>query len=219
MLDNPPKSSPTLSWSYAGLWTLGIFAAIPLARSIQAWVAQMLGHEIFTYLVVSGILLGLWLSVRYVRRHKPEDSKNLWWLGLVAGAYLAYTMVLAAGHPVEAVHLLQYGILGLLVFRALAHRVRDYSIYASTAVICGMVGIADEVIQWITPDRYWDIRDIWMNFFAALMAQVALAFGLRPKFVNGPPGSANLRLFWGLLVAGLVLLAANLVFILPKAQV
>ncbi len=219
MFSLPPRQKPWLSWLFAALWALFIFIAVPLARDIQAIIAQYWGQEIYTWLVAAAVLLGLTAAVLIVRKQNPRSPKRLVWLAGVAAAYLAYTMALAAGHPVEAVHFVEYGILSLLVFQALAHRVRDYGIYLSAALICGMAGIVDEVIQWITPERYWDIRDIWMNFFAAAMAQTALALGLRPNYIKGWPDAKSKRLLYGLVGASLFLMALNLIFILPESRV
>ena len=91
-------------------------------------------------------------------------SAGLWLLS-VAAVSLGYTLELGEKSPEEALHFIQYGVLGVLVYRALAHRRHDTSIYIAAALICGILGIIDEVIQWLTPRRYWSLRDIWINFF------------------------------------------------------
>ena len=46
------------------------------------------------------------------------------------------------------------------------------------------------IVSW-TPDRYWDLRDIWINFFGATLVQLAIAKGLKPQFVKRRPRSSK----------------------------
>jgi hypothetical protein len=75
--------------------------------------------------------------------------------------------------PEEAIHVAEYGVIGILVYRALSHRTRDFSIYIMAALIVGMIGVLDEYIQWIAPSRVFDLRDIRTNFVAGSLGQIA----------------------------------------------
>ena len=108
--------------------------------------------------------------------------------------FIGYTIRLSA-NPEEAVHFLEYGVLGLLIYRALTHRVKDVSIYFMALMIGAMVGMMDEAIQWVTPKRFWGLNDIWLNFFAVGLTQVAFAKGLRPSIISGRPGALNTQTF------------------------
>ena len=88
---------------------------------------------------------------------------------------------------------MQYGVLSVLLFRAFTHRVRDYSIYFAAAITGTIVGMIDETIQWLTPGRYFGLRDIWLNFTAVALVQTALAAGVRPEIVSGWPDGTSLR--------------------------
>ena len=60
----------------------------------------------------------------------------------------------------EAVHYVQYGTLSILLFRAFSHRVRDYSIYGAVILTGTLAGMVAETIQWLTPGRVFDLRDV-----------------------------------------------------------
>ena len=45
----------------------------------------------------------------------------------------------------------------------------------------------DEFIQWITPLRFWELKDIWLNAFSVALTQVAIAKGLQPSIIAGRP--------------------------------
>ena len=126
------------------------------------------------------------------------------WLVGIGGLYIYLVFDLKAGSPEEAVHYILYGILGILLFRALSHRVHDFSIYILAILVGSMVGILDEAIQWAVPERYFDTRDIWLNVTGVTLAQVAIAFGIRPPLISGYPDALGVR---RLSLAGAVLAA------------
>jgi hypothetical protein len=52
-------------------------------------------------------------------------------------------------------HFAQYGVLSYLIYRAFSHRVRAASIYWAVILLCAVVAMVDEFVQWLTPKRYW----------------------------------------------------------------
>lgn len=123
--------------------------------------------------------------------------------------YLALEMM---DTPAEAVHFIEYGLLGLLAFRAFAIRGRDPLVYLNAALVCALVSTVDEALQWMTPGRYWDIRDLGNNAAASALALAALAGGFRPPYIRLPIAPASARMAAGLAAALSVLLgvcAAN----------
>ena len=111
----------------------------------------------------------------------------------LAGLVIYLTFGLAEGSAEEAVHYVQYGLLSILLFRAFSHRVRDYSIYVAATIGGTFVGMVDETVQWLTPRRYFDLRDIWLNLTAVALVQAALAAGVRPRMIAGWPGWGGVR--------------------------
>jgi len=209
VLDGPPREKSFLSWLYVAAWSLIIFATIPLARTIQQFVARQWGRETFTQVVVAAILAALLAAAALLRRRRTTWA-GYFWLVLVAAIFLGYTFRLGQKSPEEALHFIQYGVLGILAWRALSHRLQDYSVYLAAAVVCGFIGTLDEVIQWLTPRRLWGLRDIWINFLAASLVQLPLALGLKPGFIRGWPNRANLRFLCRLTMASLALLGLSL---------
>lgn len=191
--NGPAREKRWVSWLYVVLWSLIIYATIPFVRPIQKFVAQNLGREMFTYVVLAAIGLACVAVARHIIRSRLSSIGGYFWLLAVAAVFLGYTVKLSKHNPEEAVHFIQYGILSILVFRALTHRFSDLSIYFIAAMICGIIGTIDELIQWITPKRVWDLRDIWINFLAGSLVQVGIALGLRPIYFENRPSRANLR--------------------------
>lgn len=193
MFDQPPRKHEALSWAYVALWSGLIFVTVPFVRDAVDYVQGRWGGEAFTY-GVTGIvaLVSAVAVVLLLKRHRKSVAGYAWLLG-IAGLVVYRTFEFKVGSPVEAVHFVQYGILSLLLYRAFSHRVRDYSIYAAAAVAGTIVGMIDETVQWLTPGRHFQVRDIWLNFTAVALVQVALAAGIRPGIVFGWPNGASLR--------------------------
>jgi hypothetical protein len=190
-----------LSWLWLALWSLVIFATIPLARTLQARVQEHVGREAFLYITLLGIAAALAVALRRARH--PV------WLGVVAAGYVAYAYALRAA-PEEALHFLEYGVLGVLAYRALAHRIHDISVFLAAGLIGAIVGTLDEALQWITPERVWDLRDIWLNFVGASLVQLGIALGLRPPGVSALPRRPSVRILCRLALVTTLLLGASL---------
>jgi len=76
--------------------------------------------------------------------------------------------------PAEAFHFVQYGVLGCLLFLALRPSRPDLSAHLAAALAGVLLGTVDELIQWLTPERFWDFRDLVLNGAAACLVQPAL---------------------------------------------
>lgn len=187
----------------AALWVALVYATIPLVRVFQRWFLARydIGWIIVGLLVVMAAifgLTGLWL-VRSTRRTRPLD--------LLVTAAVAIIAVWWAWElrsiPEEAIHLLEYGILMVLVYRAMRPAEPDLGILVAAVLLTTLMSTVDEIIQWITPRRFWDYGDIVINGGAAALAAVAV-WRLDPGPWRRPPAS-SIRLVLRLAVALLVL--------------
>lgn len=163
-------------WWAAALYTLTIYATLALARQATNFLRDKnllrLSIGAMALVVVVGVVVFL------VRR---RTNRRQWGaLGLVA---LGYAAVLPfAKAPEEAIHLVQYGSLALMIQAALAERGRNapnprgwmvrhpgWAAFALTT----LAGLGDEILQGILPSRYYDTRDVVLNAIAAALALLA----------------------------------------------
>src|SRR5687768_3793273 len=115
VLTPPPRGRPIASWLLVAVWSVVIYRTIPFARAVQKQVAgSSYGSEAFQHAVVAIFVLAVVLTVRAARRRI--------WLVLIAGIFIYYTLQLKSS-PEEAVHFVEYGILGILIYRALTHSI------------------------------------------------------------------------------------------------
>jgi hypothetical protein len=201
-----PQKRKWLAWLWVALCTLSIFLIVPLARTIQKFVSARWGRPLFGYAVLALTALAF-VSLVYwlVFRLKIRTASNYLWLTGIATLYFYFTLQLWRA-PEEAVHFLEYGLLGYFLFRALSLSIRDKSIYATAFLIGSLIGIFDEVLQWIMPGRYWDFRDAGLNALAAGLFQLALWKGIKPRGISGKIGPRAVRRVSILLASNLLLL-------------
>lgn len=87
-------------------------------------------------------------------------------MATIAGIVLSYY------EPIEATHLLEYGLLSVLIIYALAgekHRPFPINLYYKAALITLLIGIADEIHQGSLPNRVFDVNDILINAISGVL--------------------------------------------------
>jgi len=199
-----PREDEATSWLWVGLWVLFIYVTISLARGIQEFIRDQGGKIIFLLATYAALVLAGLGIVWFVRTGRLVLSAGRTLvLVLIAGIFALYTWTLRS-NPEEAIHFIQYGVLGVLIFRALHHRLRDPSIYFAAAMLGIFFGVIDEMIQWIVPRRVFAYRDIGINILAVVLIQAAIAFGIRPATVRGQIKATGMR--YGFAAAAVVML-------------
>jgi len=164
------------------------------------------GRIFFLYGVIAVFLIGFVLSLLFtILRNKEHKRGSKTWLLLVTLIFIGYAIYLKK-NPEEAFHFVQYGFLSILIFRALSNQIQDWTLYFTAAIIGGLIGIIDESIQWLTPGRFWGLRDIWINFFAAALIQVGIAKGFCPHFISNKANFRSLVILCRVVIVGLIFL-------------
>ena len=194
------------SWLVVVLWIIILLLTIPLARTLQAYVRDIFGDTSFGYFVIAVVIISTaYLLIKLKRSANVLRVSNLVWILVCAAFLIAYTLRLW-GNPIEALHFIQYGLLAVLLFNAFLWRHKNYLIYFAVVLAAAGVGIVDETLQWLMPDRVWGISDIAINSIAAITVCVAIAKGVRPSSVDQPANKESLRLVLRLSVLCVVLL-------------
>ncbi len=67
---------------------------------------------------------------------------------------------------VERMHFVEYALLGLLISRTV-NVISLKGLFYSGCLVT-MIGAVDEIIQWFLPNRFGDIRDVFMNSIGGL---------------------------------------------------
>ncbi len=177
----------------AAAWVALLYASIPLVRPVQQRLLGALGSGWIIVVVLVAVAVALGAAVFLVRRSpRPTTPFDLVWLVAVA-AFAAATAWQLRGRPEEAVHLLQFGVLAVLLYRALRPATPDVAILAAVVLLGALVGTVDEIIQWIVPGRIWDLRDVAVNAGACALA-TAVLWRLDPGPWRRPPAASSVSL-------------------------
>ena len=193
MFQSPPREGRLGSWLLLGAWTALVFSAVPWARPVLRVFDVRWGSGVIRWWVLAIIVLSACVAAIHVHRQmRSLTAGRVAWLAGAVGGFV-YFVLARMQAPGEALHFLEFGVLGLLAFRALSHDLRDGLVYPCAVLIGLLAGTVDEILQWLTPGRVWDLRDIAHNGLAAALAQIALAGGLRPPYIRGAWSPRSVR--------------------------
>jgi hypothetical protein len=198
------RYSVVRDWLPVVAWTLFIYVTIPLARAVQGWVTEHWTRAAFSWAVYASVAIGVLAAIHQFSRRAVPVARRQWIVLGVLAAIFAWGTWHLRGNAEEAMHLPQYGVLSLLLYRAYSRRYGDRGAYACAALLGAFLGIFDEVIQWAVPRRVFQFRDIIINVLSVLLIQAGLAAGLATRCRAVPAGLHSARAAWRL--AALVLL-------------
>ena len=176
------------------LWTLAVVVAIYSTLGISRTLAEYLReHGLLEAASVVLFLLGMLLVgatvVTQGLKARPGGAE----IAVALGVTAAYLMVfLRMAILEERTHLIEYGVLGVFIYAALAERAsqgRRVPLPPLLAILAtATLGLLDECIQWFLPNRVFDPVDILFNLLAGTMAvaaSVALAWVRRWSRIPG----------------------------------
>lgn len=158
----------------AVVWVGVVYATIPLVRTFQRWFLARWDKGWVTVLVlVAMTIMGL-AVVSFVRRFsiRPTATDIVWLVAV--GGFSAWWAWQLRAIPEEAVHLLEYAIMAVLFYLALRPSQTNFAVMVSAVLLGTTMGTVDEIIQWITPRRFWEYRDVGLNSGACFLAMIAV---------------------------------------------
>lgn len=179
-------------WLPVAVATLAILVLAPFLGELRERVRESVGLGYLRWvsggLAVAGAM-ALVAAVVRIRRLRVRRYGLLLAAGLLVGLQVfAWGTGQEEVDVVERAHLLEYGLLAALFARAFrAHH--DGAALAVLALLgVGLVGLADETVQWLTPVRVGDGRDVLLNLYAGVIGLV-FALALRtPAALPVPSG-------------------------------
>jgi hypothetical protein len=162
-------------WLGLGAYTALLYGLLPfgpaIGRAVQNTVAGrfVLGRGAAWIVAVGAIAI----VVRLRRRAAPAGA---WLLAALVGVGYALALGWLRAVRLERVHLPEYGIAAWLAWRALVPSLGDrWPVYGAAWLLAAAIGWGDELVQSVTPGRYYDVRDIGANALGAGLGVLALA--------------------------------------------
>ncbi len=157
-----------------------IYATLDLAQTLAGVLRE---RELLDAAFVLGMLLvGATIATQALKTRLGGVEIAI---GLGIGTLYAI-IFLRMAIPEERTHLIEYGIVSVFIYGALLERVsngRRVTIPAALAVgLTALLGWIDEGIQWLLPNRVYDIEDVVFNFLAGVIAVTASAILTQARY-------------------------------------
>ena len=166
------KTKETILLVYAVATIALIMALIPVARDLQKWCSRQSPYLLD--LAAGGALLAaLYLLYRTLNGRFSLTRRRL--LIAALGLVLMTWYFLSLHILVERIHVVMYGGLALLWFAVFSSRYSGMVSAGLTLVLCALVGIADEWVQHLVPNRVGDYRDIITNWLSSALGLLIAA--------------------------------------------
>lgn len=184
------------------LWTLAVVAAIYSTLGLAGTLAEALREYqlldasilvLFAMFLLGATILALGIRVR------PRGVEIAVLLGITFVYLLLFLRTSVS--PAERTHLMEYGVLGVFIHEALSERASQGRRVPLPPVIAVLVtaalGVVDEGIQWLLPNRVFDPIDMLFNLLAgatSVAAVVVLAWARRRTLrLRRQPAASNRR--------------------------
>ena len=157
------------------IWVVAIIVAIYSTLGLARVVADELDRRDLADAAFGGAFVLILLAIIALGlRMRPGGLE----VGIAVGVIAVYVLVFVRmAIPEERTHVVEYGVVAILVHEALVERLRnDRPWWVPATLALGLtvvVGTVDEVIQLAIPSRVFDVRDILTNAISALLALVA----------------------------------------------
>ncbi len=171
----------TFLWSLIACYVTLIYSTLYIMRPILNFLKMTLkGYLNLSVGIMFLIILSLVLAHIISNRERYSVSQYLWF-SFISCLYGLVIYILEL--PEEQVHYIEYGVLSALIYLALTHDINNVSIYIFSSIIVFVFGAIDEGIQWLLPNRVFDIRDIIMNGTAGILVQLLIAMVISKRKV------------------------------------
>ncbi len=163
-------------WFLIIFYVIFIYLTLTWMRRVVTFLYESLGRDRLSLLINLSLLLGVSLILYVLKRVNPNFSlkRSIW----VFGVIFAGVLILLFIAPEERIHLFEYGLLGFLCMRAIGGTSVGSFLKAISVVL--IVGVGDEIIQYVLPMRVGDIRDVLLNVVCGVpgtMVQRVIAEG------------------------------------------
>lgn len=159
-------------WFWAIAVVVAIYATLGLASSLTRVFGDR-GLAEITFVI--GMLFVLSAIIVYGLRVRPGRHEVFVALGVIAAYLLLFARMSTAA---ERTHVMEYGIVAILVHAALTERASNGFHVPAPAILAivmtGSLGVLDESLQYFLPSRVFDLRDMLVNVLASAMAIMAV---------------------------------------------
>lgn len=142
-------------WIVILLYVSLIYFTLPVMRGFLNLLYDLVGKG-YLSLIVNVILIAVVLLILYLSLNIGLKNSIMMIIPLI----ITLIWLFHLKRPEERFHFLEYGVLGVLAFKAFGKGLKKTTI---AILFVLLIGTLDEFIQFLLPDRVGDIRDVIFN--------------------------------------------------------
>jgi len=185
-------------WGMSVLLIILILFMAAWGPAIQKQLEKVFGKEILITITLFFVVIAVIIFRVYVFK---TSSNRLRRLLLFLTISMIYAWRIFSLHvQVERFHLIEYGLLAILICLASQHRDYGYAAYGFGIAAVWFVGMSDELFQWWLPTRVGEWRDVVINIQSGFLGLFTLGI-VQNKSIwrKHPPGKI---VVWVLILFG-----------------
>lgn len=150
-------------WVFISIYVGLIFLTLPLTPRIVQWSSRFVKtDELVNFVMVTTGCALLVISLFRALRNSFITALKLI-AAFIPLSVLAFWVIQRIRLPIERLHVMEYAVLSVLLYRAFRTRRRvGYSLVIAF-LITSLVGASDEGIQYLLPNRVFGIHDALFN--------------------------------------------------------
>ncbi len=167
------RGTRVIRWTITAVYTVAIFYLAQLVPLMWSTLTDWMGGVENAGNAVDAVvpIVGAAVFILALLRFRETRFTSYCWLAFVFCGF-AYILTLHCEYPVERMHLLQYSLLAWLYYRSLKLDFSDRTSYIWTAIAVFLVGLTDELLQGILPERSCTFSDMVTNWCAGSLGMV-----------------------------------------------
>jgi len=175
---------------------MGIFAATPfLPELIRSATSRWPYSSVSRFVLYVEILIGvgmLALGVRLLLSARSKKKAAIFLVSIGIILFCGFILGRFLFNPFEMTHFPEYGVLGILVMRALwlnkdSHTVKQKKVsilqnsYFCGGLITGFIGTVEEIYQHFLPNRFFNWYDIVLNVVGGVLG-LLIFWAMKDRF-------------------------------------
>jgi len=167
------------AWGLALVYVAFVYSTIPALPQVWGVLREYTQDSIRYLGILAVAAVGAALCVRVWHRVRRRRWTPYVAIALIGPVYV-YLLRKYAVFPAERLHLVEYGFMGWFLFTALRLDMSTRSAYIASFLLTALIGAGDECIQWILPQRFFEMKDVQLNAVSGGLGLLVLRFVVQP---------------------------------------
>jgi hypothetical protein len=149
-----------------------IYISLPFAPGLWEKVIAHLGQtgRDLPYIIIK--ITAVMIIIRFLVLNKKHIFTGL--ALIIFTFYMFFLITQRLEFLAEKMHLIEYGILALVIYWSINKHQSRISIHFKILTIGFIAGSIDEIIQYFLPNRVGDIRDVLLNTASVVLGQLLI---------------------------------------------